>query len=171
MDQEKIERLNSFLYQHSQSIDSIPKSRLNQLDKIDDAIQAKLKSIESAKAILKGNNINVSIISNETNISRKTFYNNDLLRLYVEKYETDGNESSSFEKEITNLKEKNNELSYQVKCFLLRDIETENLKNEIDELNKEIVNLQVRNESLEQECERLRVELDKARTIIPFPKK
>ena len=65
------------------SIDTISKSRLAQFEKVDAAIQTRLSEAMKEHDLLKTNPINVSTIVADTSIARKTFYNNDLLRLYV----------------------------------------------------------------------------------------
>lgn len=176
MDEQKIERISEFLRQHGQTIDTISKSRLSQLEKIDDVIQLKINERIKAREILKSNNINISIISAESGISRKTFYNNELLKEYVEQYATDSEDKKVPESELERVKLKNEELTKQINGFVLRDIETENLRHENSELNREIQNLQIRNESLENQCEKLQMELSKTKellannNIISFPK-
>ena len=59
----------------------------------------------------------------------------------------------------------------------MRDIDTENLRHENDELNREIINLQNRNQSLESEYEELQKEIsilkrtlvEKNINVIAFP--
>ena len=176
MDEQKIERINGFLRQHGQTIDTISKSRLSQLEKIDDVIQLKMSERAKAREILKDNNINISVISAESGVYRKTFYNNDLLKEYVEQYTTDPEDKKVPESELERVKLKNEELTKQINGFVLRDFEIENLRHENLELNREIQNLQIRNESLENQCEKLQIELAKtkellaSKNIISFPK-
>lgn len=165
MDEEKLIRINSFLKANNLSIDTLSKSRLTQLEKIDDAIQNKLTSRNKAKILLKNSGINISVISEDTNISRKTFYNNELLKAYVESYATN-DEKNCNNDELENLKTKNEELLAQVNNFVLRDIETETLRHEIKELYKEIQNLQSRNDSLEYKYEEVQAELSEAKRLL-----
>ena len=71
------------LTKNGASIDTISKSRLAQFEKVDAAIQTCLSEARKEHDLLKTNPINVSTIVADTSIARKTFYNNDLLRLYV----------------------------------------------------------------------------------------
>ena len=159
MENEKINRINNFLAKNGASIDTISASRLAQLQKIDDAVQHRVAKVLEAQNILKGNPINVSAISEDTGISRKTFYNNDLLRLYVEdQAATVITDKKPQSEEIDRLKAKCDEAEEQVRKFLLRDIETENLRHENMKLQLEIQNLQKRNTSLEEQYELLQKE-------------
>lgn len=108
MDEEKLARINSFLSKNNASIDTLSKSKLNQLDKVDSAIQVRLNKIDNAREIIKSNAINVSTISIDTNISRKTFYNNDLLKLYVKYYATECDDKNTLENDFDKIKEDNN---------------------------------------------------------------
>lgn len=176
MDEQKIERINDFLKKHGQTIDTISKSRLSQFEKIDDVIQLKINERKNAEEILKNNNINISIVSSESGISRKTFYNNKLLKMYVEYYSTDTEEKNVPESEFERIKLRNEELTKQIHKLVLRDIETENLRHQILELNKEIENLQIRNNYLEEELEKTQDELIDTKNllgsmnVIPFSK-
>lgn len=180
MDEETLKRINSFLNEQGQSIKSIPKNRLQQLEKTDKAIQERLLQIAKAKDILNTCKINVSVIAEDSGISRKTFYNNDLLRLFVEKYSHEPEESASLS-ELQRLKEKNQQFKLQVDAFLIRDIETENLRHENMKLATEISHLQTLNQNLEKqhsnlikEMQNLRQSLAKAEQtakIIQLPSK
>lgn len=151
MDGEKLSKIKDFLSKNSSSIDTLSKSRINQLSAVDDVIQSYLTKINEAKKILKETTINVSNISTDTGISRKTFYNNDLLRMYVESYSTNESSKSITPDEYEKIKEKNDLLNKQVHNFVLRDIETEELRHENSMLYKEITNLKNRNEILEKQ--------------------
>lgn len=176
MDAEALNRIKAFLYDHEQTIEAISKARLEQLQKADSAIQARLSEAAKAREILKTSSINVSVIATDSGISRKTFYNNDLLRLYVEKYTRDPEDQASPE-ELQRVKSKNDELRQQLEAFLVRDVETENLRHENMKLTSEISNLQTRNKNLEEqysalikEMQHLRAQLSESPGhIIQFP--
>lgn len=166
MDEQKIARIDAFLKLNGSSVESLSKSRLAQFEKVDDAIQTRLVEIEKAKETLKSIGINVSVIATDTGISRKTFYNNELLKEFVESYSTidvEKSVSAVSASELEKIKTKNNELQKQINGFVLKDIETENLRHEIKELNREIQNIQERNESLESQYEELQAELSEAK--------
>ena len=151
MDAETLTRIRTFLEGQGQALESIPKSRLVQLEKVDSAIQKRLASIAEARNTLRNCCINVSTIAADSGISRKTFYNNDILRLYVERYANDS-ETPALTNEVQRLKIQNEQYKAQIDAFLVRDIETENLRHENIKLAMEIANLQVRNKNLEERC-------------------
>lgn len=155
MENEKIARINEFLVRHGASIKTIPKQKVTQFEKVDEAIQARLAEINKAQEILRGKPINVSVIAQDTGISRKTFYNNDLLRLYVEEHSPMLDTKNASEDDVERLRAKCEELEQQIRLFLLRDLETENLRHENMKLQIEIQNVQARNTSLEEQYERL----------------
>ena len=163
MDAETLKRLETFLAAHDQTLEVIPKARLAQLHKADKAIQARLDRISSAQATLKSSSINVSVIAADSGISRKTFYNNDLLRLYVEKYTYSPEEADSSEK-LRRLKAHIEQYEEQIHAFLIRDIETENLRHENMRLTAEISNLQTNNKNLEEQYARMLKEVQKLRS-------
>lgn len=53
----------------------------------------------------------------------------------------------------------NDILAKQVNNFVIRDIDTENLRHKNGELNREIINLQNRNKSLEHQYKEMQKEL------------
>lgn len=167
---EKVGRLEAFLATQNANVETISKARIKQLEKADEAIQKRLETIEEARKNIKDSVINVSSISADTGISRKTFYNNDLLRLYVERYATT-EEEEQLEIECNKLKEKNAELLQQVRDFVSRDIAAEKLKHENAELQKEIENLQKRNTYLEDYTEELQIKINNLEEgrILHFP--
>lgn len=177
MDEQKLARINAFLKKSGLSVESLSKSRLAQFEKVDAAIQSRIVELEKAKEILKSTGINISVISTDTGISRKTFYNNELLKAYVESYAISDEEKTASISDLDKMKSKNDELTKQINGFVLKDIETENLRHEIKELNREIQNLQTRNETLEHQYEEVQAELSETKrllalkTIIPFNSK
>ena len=167
MENEKLTRINSFLAQHGASSETISKSRMAQFEKVDAAIQVRLAEIQKAHDILKGRPINVSTIATDTGIARKTFYNNDLLRLFVEAYSTSPEDRTASQGDLDRLKGRYDEAERQIKQFLLRDVETENLRQENMRLQAEIQNLEKRNNSLEAQYEQLQTENTELRKQIP----
>lgn len=164
---ESLARINRFLLQHGASTDTISKSRVKQFLKVDSAIQSRLKDIDTAQKTLKGRSITVTSISGDTKIARKTFYNNDLLRLYVESYSDTYEDKMVLQSEYERLKAKYEEDERQIKGFLLRDIETENLRQEIKQLQSEIRNLEKRNSSLETQYEKIQKENIELKKRVP----
>lgn len=135
---EKLNRLQAFLQRYDSSLDLLPKTRIKQLELVDEAIMKRISATTSAKSVMKSNKISVSAVSADTNISRKTFYNNDFLRLYVEMYSNEESSANISSIEINRLKSINKELESRIRDFLLRDVETENLRQENYRLNEEI---------------------------------
>ena len=167
MENKALNRINGFLSHHGANIDTISKSRLSQFEKIDAAIQVRLAEVQKAQEILKGRPINVSTIASDTGIARKTFYNNDLLRLFVEEYSTSPDDRTASQSDLERLKNKYDEAERQIKQFLLRDLETENLRHENMRLQAEIQNLENRNRSLEAQHEKLQTEIAELKKQIP----
>ena len=163
MDVETLKRIDAFLAEHGQTLEAVPRARLTQFQKTDEAIQARLARIASAKETLKSCSINISAIAADSGISRKTFYNNDLLRLYVEKYAYDPEEASS-SAELQRLRARIDQYKKQIDAFLLRDVETENLRHENMTLNNEISNLQKHNKNLEEQYAVILKEVQKLRS-------
>lgn len=150
---ERLNRIQAFLKKNNTSIEALTKGRIAQFEKVDDAIQAKLQAITQAQETLKATSINVSVISTDTGISRKTFYNNDLLRQYVESYatiEATGNVAST---DYNRVKEKNDTLVEQVQALVLKDIDNENLRRENTKLQREIINLTKHVKNIEEQYE------------------
>ena len=120
MEEEKNKRLNVFLGSQGLSFDDFTDSKRCQLLKIDGAIQARIAKLKQAEEITKQQSINIQNISIDTKISRKTFYNNEEYRLYVEycaaEFYAKRNET---QKDIKSLKKENSELEAQIKKFML----------------------------------------------------
>ena len=169
------ERINSFLLRHDASLETLSKGRIKQLKKVDDIIQEKLKRISEAKNCLQTSAINISTISAESGISRKTFYNNELLKKYVESYTSDEEKVASA-KELEAAKLRIEELEKQVHDMVDRDIETGKLWHENEVLNKEIRNLKTQLSSFKAKYEETHLELvrlqreQRSNNVISFPK-
>lgn len=167
MENEKVTRINEFLARHGASIDTISKQKLAQFEKVDDAIQARLAEINKAKEILQGKPINVSVIATDTGIARKTFYNNELLRLFMEEYSSPSDDKTASAGDVERLKARCAELEQQVRLFLLRDLETENLRHENMRLQAEIQTVQDRNTALEEQYETLQEDYAELKRKMP----
>lgn len=151
MESEKIARITAFLAQNNENIETLHKSKLEQFKKIDDAIQTRLKEINKAQEVLQNNRINLSTIANDAKIARKTLYNNELLRLYIEQYST---KEKTEQNDYQSLRTTCQEQKEQIRKFLQRDIEIQNLIYENQQLQKEIQLLSKQNRSLEEQCEK-----------------
>lgn len=176
MDEQKInDRIKNFILQQGINIDIISKSKIDKLEKIDKVIQRKLQILENAKNEIDKNKINISSIAIETGISRKTFYNNELFRLYVESYISENSNSKSVKiEEFNKLVEKYNLAVEQTNLLIMRDIDFENLKYENEQILKENNMLKDRIIMMEEELEKSKRELFKVQKtlakIIPFEK-
>jgi len=161
MDEQKLNRIQSFLLQHNASIETLPKAKVAQLEKIDDALQKRLTEVRKAQETLKTFSITISSISADTEISRKTFYNNELLKLYVEQFITSEYSEEKMVKasDYEQIKEKNEILNQQIRDLVSKDIDIENVKHENSKLVSEIVILRKRVDGLESEYEKAQKEL------------
>ena len=165
---EQTTRINSFLLRNKLSLDVLSKSKQQQLITIDNAIQARIIATAEAKAILKDSKINISTIAEDTKIARKTFYNNNILKGYVEEYaNTASDEDTASATDLAKAEAKVSELTQQVNGFVMRDIETQNLWHENNRLIKEIEILNTRCENLTKENVQLHSENSKLKAKIP----
>ena len=83
MDDNQMKRIEAFLKSQGLDIGSVPKQRIKQLQKIDEAVQKRLTAIAEAQQTLKDNSISIASIATDSGITRKTFYNNEILKQYV----------------------------------------------------------------------------------------
>ena len=156
------ERIEKFLREHNSDINILSPSKLRQFTKIDDAIQARMLKLEEARKDEEAATINILNIANDTGIARKTFYNNELLKLYVEKYAFD-TERPSPQTVRNKAKEKIDDLQEKINKMLDRDIDYAELSRENMKLTSEIGHLKEINDSLRTRLEDKTVELDKAK--------
>ena len=176
MEKEKINRINAFLKKHGENPDTISNERMSQLNKIDDAIMAKIAEIKEAQELLKGRPFSIQVIAELSGVSRKTFYNNELLSLYIKEFDVPI--LNPQKDELKRKKDRCDELERQVHEFLLRDVNSENLRHESQGLRREIEHLHTQLKSLEEQLEktiqentRLKQILEKNPVILPFGKK
>lgn len=156
METEKIKRIDSFLSNHKTSYDRLPKNQAQQLLIVDDVVQAKVKHINEAKDFLRKNHFNITDVAEESNISRRTFYNNEFLRLYVEYYDSlFANISIDNKEECNLLKEQIEQLEEKNRKLLLRDILFENLAHELEYTQNELARAVKVNEDLKKNYERI----------------
>lgn len=162
MDEQQITRIKDFLIKNGLGLDTITKHRLNQFKKVDGAIQSRLKTINEAKETIKEMVINIVAISEASGISRKTFYNNNqLLKKFVDTYNAGNEERSVDGEKYEKVIEKNRLYKRQIQDFILRDIEIENLRHEVNSLHKELEMYITRNKALEEENEKNIMEISK----------
>ena len=158
----QIGRINAFLAHHNANLDTLSKGRQKQFLQIDTAIQGRLHRIASAKEALKTYVINISTIAMDAGISRKTFYNNELLRMFVESYSTDDGKVAPASA-LSSARNKIADLDHQLQDMLDRDIETGKLWHENESLHNEIKNMRVQISNLQQKYEEVRIENDQLR--------
>ena len=157
MDEQMMDRIQRFLLERGQDVSTISKGRLKQLVLADEAIQKHIEAVNCAQQEIGRHRFNISTIATETGIARKTFYNNELLKEYVERYCR--NDKTVDEDRYLRLKEKCDQQERQLHQMIMRDIDAENLRIENTNLCKEIQLLQTRNANLEEELERRLQEL------------
>ena len=179
MAEDQSKRIEVYLSSKKKSKDTISALKMKQLCKIDEVIQEKVRVADEAKKALEKSAINISTVAEATGIARRTFYNNDILKDYVEKYSSKSAISARMgsEKSSTTeaLQKENKELKRQIDRFLERDIETGKLWHENEKLHKEIERLNAQVETLQAQNERLQMELAEAKinspsNIIHLPK-
>ena len=179
MDDDRMNRIEAFLKSHGLDVGSVPKQRIKQLEEIDDAIQWRLEAITEAQKIIKDSSISIASIAADSGITRKTFYNNEILKQYVESFTYIDNEPGKLVKvsEIESMKKQIKEQADDINKMVARDIDVEALRYEADELRKVIdaKNKQIQNltEMYESTLAQLQDERYKNRTgrVIPFEKK
>lgn len=125
-------KLKKIGYQYN-NLSEITKQNLELIDKaVDSIIEKEKKSYEELSKVYASIN-NVSSI---TGISNKTFFNNRVLKDYLEVKQK---EFEAVDQSMQNarLKEEVKELRRTVKLMMEKDIECEPLRRKIDELTKE----------------------------------
>ena len=95
--------------------------------------------------------MNIKVISEATNISRKTFYNNELLSGFVA---SNSANNGSVKEELKKSKEQLHESESKVKKLVERDIDVEALKHVIANLEKELETANQRVIALERQLEK-----------------
>lgn len=140
MDDNQITRISAFLRTHGLDTGAVPRQRIKQLQKIDDAIQRRLQAISEAQQALKDNAISIVAIASDSGITRKTFYNNEILKQYVESFTSVDGEPGKLVKasEIASMKKRLEEQAEDLSKMVARDIDIETVRHETDELRKVI---------------------------------
>ena len=179
MDDNQMKRIETFLKSQGLDIGSVPKQRINQLRKIDDAVQKRLTSISEAQQMLKDNSISIASIATDSGITRKTFYNNEILKQYVESFTSVDGEPGKLIKasEINSMRKRLDEQADDIAKMVARDIDIETLRHEADELRKVIDDKDKQIQNLTEMYESTLAELQNERhknygmRVIPFEKK
>lgn len=169
-------RIETFLKAHGLDTGSVPKQRIKQLQKVDNAVQKRLQAITQAQQVIKNNSISIVSIASDSGITRKTFYNNEILKQYVENFTSVDGEPGKLVKtsEINNMKQRIQEQSEEITKMAVRDIDAEALRHEVDELRKVISSKDRQIQNLTEMYESTLNELHQKRTskqkIISFHK-
>ena len=154
--------METFLRSKGMSFDALSPGKRERYMKVADAV-FRYKDIRSlAKQTIKEHPINISSITAETGLSNKTFYNDKVLHEFVAVNSTDsGKEKSAADKAI---REKLEKAEAQNKKLVRNAIETQLLKEEIRELEKDNAHLQERLDASEMLIDQLQAELIKLKT-------
>lgn len=150
--------LDKFLISKNKSEDTISKTLYKELLVVEDEITKREDNIIKAEQTIKENSINVKSISEATGISRKTFYNNDLLNTFVQEHITVDKESKD---EINKLKENLKDKEDKINKLLYRDIDFISMQNEIGKLQNELEYANNRIKALEKQHEQDIAKLNK----------
>lgn len=143
--------LDDYLLLNKQSQDTISKGLYDKLLKVETEIIHRQEMVENAYQSIKSNSINIKVISEATNISRKTFYNNELLSGFVA---SNSANNDSVKEELKKSKEQLHESESKVKKLVERDIDVEALKHVIANLEKELETANQRVMILERQLEK-----------------
>lgn len=142
--------LNDFLKENKKDENTISNPLYKKLELVEEEILKRKDSISQAVQSIRDNAINISSISEATGISRKTFYNNDLLSEFV-------NNNSTVDKEtkeaISKIKDKLDDSEQKLQKLLNRDVDQITVLNEVSKLRKELEHAQKRIKSLEEQHE------------------
>lgn len=142
--------LNDFLKENKKDENTISKPLYKRLELVEEEILKRKDSISQAEQSIRGNAINISSISEATGISRKTFYNNELLNEFVSNNSTIDKETKD---NITKIKDKLDDNEQKLRKLMNRDIDQITSLNEISKLRKELEYAQKRIKSLEEQHE------------------
>lgn len=142
--------LNDFLKENKKDENTISNPLYKKLELVEEEILKRKDLISQAEQSIRDNAINISSISEATGISRKTFYNNDLLSEFV-------NNNSTVDKEtkeaISKIKDKLDDSEQKLQKLLNRDVDQITVLNEVSKLRKELEHAQKRIKSLEEQHE------------------
>lgn len=134
------------------------------LMQIETIISKKIQMQEEATKTLKSNKFSLSSIAKEIGCSRTTFYNNRILKAYIELSEALFIENNPY-KAYEDLKTTKSLLEAQVDKMIARDVnaeivsqENKKLHDTIKEKNQEINRLQARNAELSKELQNYRTQ-------------
>ena len=137
------ESINKILKKLGTDFDTQPAATQKKILKVANTIEKMSFSYEANKTAIKENKINISNVAKQSGISRKTFYNNEILGRYVELMADSTAECNSNDKEtIKRLKENLSLNNEKLNGLLDNLVEVENLKYENDKLIENVKVLQ-----------------------------
>ena len=142
--------LDDFLTKNKKDTNTVGKSLNKNLLTVEATIAKRQQAIAEAQKSIKENAINIKAISEATGISRKTFYNNELLAAFVEENATVNNASAD---EIKRLKDRLAEAESKMFTLLSRDADMEELRYQISRLEAGLKTSHKRIRSLEEQHE------------------
>jgi|GEM_PF-2341958 hypothetical protein len=125
-------------------------SQKEYLIEIENEISKRLNMQKNNYQQIKNNKISVSSIAKSVNISRKTIYNNQILKNYIN-YAEDIYNNNYAENKISQLEDKLTEQRIIIEKMVERDITIENLNIKVDQMKNEIKTYKKENEILQSE--------------------
>lgn len=142
--------LEDFLKENHKDDETISKTLMKELLIVEEEINRRQENLNKAQKMIKDNDINIKYIAESTGISRKTFYNNELLGKFVNEYATADYETRD---RISDLKNKISEQSEKINNLVLRDIDVLEFEHQISKLHDEIKALQKINSTYKEQHE------------------
>lgn len=143
--------LDDYLLSKHKDKETISKGQYNKLLAIESEINHRNQIVSEAQKTIKDNQINIKAIAEATNISRKTFYNNELLNEFVSINSSANNDS--IKDELKKVKSQLQESESKVKKLVAKDINVEELKYTIANLEIDLNHANKRVEYLENQLE------------------
>lgn len=143
--------LDDYLLSKHKDKETISKGQYNKLLAIESEINHRNQIVSEAQKTIKDNQINIKAIAEATNISRKTFYNNELLNEFVSINSSANN--GSIKDELKKVKSQLQESESKVKKLVAKDINVEELKYTIANLEIDLNHANERVEYLENQLE------------------
>ena len=144
------ELLNNFLKHNKKDLDTIGKSLKRNLERVEEEILSRQKAVADSEHIIRDNAINIKVIADATGISRKTFYNNELLAAFVNANSTVDKTSKE---ELQKVKSKLEDTEAKLYKIIEKDIDKEILFQQINKLQQELEVSHKRIKSLEKQHE------------------
>ena len=128
---------------------------LKQLAKVDKVLETMTQAQTNAFQAIKNNKISINRVAKESGIARQTFYNNPIIKAYIEKYLAANIDVSPYET-IEMLREEIRRKNEQIAGLVQRDATVSKCKAEIQQLTDEVTSLQETIKSQEELIHQLR---------------